>query len=286
VVSAGCYFALFRPGRVPTGSDIVVMAAAVGSEYSIGWWYARRPLRPVLSSQPGFSIWRWNDLSHGLRTAGQAFWAGRWIAITGLVSYLYIFLQSPLIGILLGNKALGEYRTAGNLINAFQAFAAMIPALLYPRMIEWHRVSPEHLWAKQMRVARLAMCFAVAGTIAIFLLAPHIYGLLYGKAFLEAAYPFALLLVARMIAVVNGIYGWGLWAQHRDGLMLRLTLVAAVVSLPMNYVLIPRFGLMGASGVSVICETLMLFATAGASRSLIRKPAIVPVVSPQTVEPG
>lgn len=284
VISAGCYFAIFRPGRMPAGSDIIVMAAAVGTEYSLGWWYARRPLRSAFLSKPGFSVWRWSELIRGLRTAGQACWAGRWIAITGLVSYLYIYLQSPLVGLLLGNKALGQYRTAGNLINAFQAFAAMIPALLYPRMIEWHRIGPAHLWAKQMRLTRVALCFFIAGALSIFFLAPHIYRLLYGPAFLPAAYPFALLLVARMIAVLNGIFGWGLWAQHRDGLMLRLTLATAIFSLPLNYYLIPHFGLLGAAGVGVICETLMLLATAGASRALLRQPTVIPAPSPKTVE--
>ena len=84
-------------------------------------------------------------------------------------------------------------------------------------------------------------------------------------------YPFALLLVARMLGVINGIFGWGLWAQNRDGLMLKLTIGGALVSLPLNFVLIPRFGLLGASGVCVICETLMLLVTVWASRTLLLK---------------
>ena len=271
VISAACYFAIFRPGRIPAGSDIVVMAAAVGVEYALGWWYACRPLRAAFASTSGFAAWRIRDFKHGLRTAGEAFWAARWVAITGLVSYLYIFLQSPLVGLLLGNEALGNYRTAGTLLNAFQAFAAMIPALLYPRMIEWHRIGPAHLWAKQMKFARVALCFFVPAALAAFLAAPHIYRLLYGPVFLSAAYPFALLLVARMLGVINGIFGWGLWAQNRDGLMLKLTIGGALVSLPLNFVLIPRFGLLGASGVCVICETLMLLVTVWASRTLLLK---------------
>ncbi len=277
LISAGCYFAFFRPGRMPAGSDIIVMAAAVAAEYTLGWWYARRPVQSALSSRRG------SDLLRGLRLAGEACWAGRWLAITGLLSYLYIFLQNPLIGILLGNEALGLYRSAGTLLNAFQAFAAMVPALLYPRMIEWHRIGPAHLWAKQMKFARVAFCFFVPGAIAAFLLAPYLYRLLYGPVFLPAAYPCALLLVARMMTVLNGIFGWGLWAQHRDGLMLRLTVGTAVISLGLNLWLIPRMGLIGAAGVCVLCETLMLFATALASRMLLRQSTKHPTDKDQTL---
>ncbi len=278
-ISAACYFAFFRPDRMPAGSDIIVMAVAVGVEYSLGWWYARRPLRKAFLSKPGFAIWRWEEMKQGLRTASQACWAGRWVAITGLVSYLYIYLQSPLVGLLLGNEALGQYRTAGTLLNAFQAFAAMIPAVLYPRMIEWHRIGPEHLWRNQMRFARVAFCFFIPGALAAFFFAPYVYKLLYGPAFLSAAYPFALLLVSKMIAVLNGIFGWGLWAQHRDGLMLRLTVATAVISLPLNFYLIPHQGLLGAAAVGVICEALMLLVTAAVSRPKPRQSTDIPSAS-------
>jgi len=285
VISAGCYFSIFRPGRMPSGSDIIVMALAVGAEYSVGWWYARRPLRSAFSSKPGISLWRSTDLLRNFRNAAHACSAGRSVAITGLVSYVYIFLQSPLIGLLLGNESLGQYRTAGTLINAFQTFAAMIPALLYPRMIEWHRIGPAHLWAKQMRFVLTASCFFIPGALAAFFSAPYIYRLLYGAAFQSAAYPFALLLVARMIGVLNGIFGWGLWAQHRDGLMLRLTVTSAILSLPLNFFFIPRLGLLGAAGVCVICETLMLLATAWASWTLLRQSTVIPAPSANAVEP-
>lgn len=269
-ISAACYFAIFRPGRMLAGSDIIVMAAAVGVEYSIGWWYARRPLNSARSEESRIPMWPRGEIIRCLRTASQACWAGRWVAVTGMVSYLYIYLQNPLVGLLLGNEALGQYRTAGTLLNAFQAFAAMVPALLYPRMIEWHRIGPAHFWAKQIRIARIVMCVFIPGSLAAFFVAPHLYRVLYGTAFLSAAYPFALLLLARMIAVLSGIFCWGLWAQHRDGLVLRLTIAAAVISLPLNFWLIPRLGLVGAAGVCVCCETMMLFATVIASHRLFR----------------
>jgi O-antigen/teichoic acid export membrane protein len=284
-ISAACYFAVFRPGRMPAGSDIIVMAAAVGVEYSLGWWYARRPLQSAHPSKPVSTVWQRSEWIRSLRSAGHACWAGRWVAITGLVSYLYLYLQSPMVGLLLGNEALGQYRTAGTLLNAFQAFAAMIPALLYPRMIEWHRIGPAHLWTQQIRFARVALCLFIPGALAAFFLAPHIYRLLYGAVFLSAAYPFALLLVSKMIAVLSGIFCWGLWAQHRDGLVLKLTAATAFLSLPLNFCLIPRLGLRGAAGVCVICEILMLLATAGASRALIRQSTAIPESGAKSVKP-
>jgi O-antigen/teichoic acid export membrane protein len=273
LVGAGCYLAFFRPGQNSAGSDIVVMAAAVGCEFTLGWWYARRPL----GSGAGFSLAhlarQWDRLLRGLRSAARGYWDGRWLAITGIVSYLYIYLQTPLVGMLLGTDHVGQYRTATTLLNGFQAFAAMIPALLYPRMIEWNRKGPDHLWQQQWRFLRVAFGFFLPGAIFAFLLAPFAYQVLYGPAFSAAAYPFAMLVVSRMLMVLNGIFGWGLWAQHRDRLFLALTLFTAVISLGLNFVLIPRLGIFGAATVCVISETLMLISTMVASRILLQQSA-------------
>jgi O-antigen/teichoic acid export membrane protein len=281
IIGASCYFLFFRPGRVAAGTDVIVMAIAVGAEFSLGWWFARRPLRSAIRPPHRSLAERGRSLLHGLRTAGQAYWVGRWLAITGIVSYLYIYLQTPLIGALLGTASLGQYRTATALLNGFQAFAAMIPALLYPKMIEWHRTSPDHLWYHQWRIMRLATCLFIPGAALAFYFAPHVYHLLYGPAFLSAAYPFAMLLISRMLMVLNGIFGWGLWAQHRDRLVLLITLATAIISLSLNFTLIPRMGLLGAATVCVISESLMLLGTIVASRMLLHRASAVAVTAPE-----
>ncbi len=271
IVGAGCYFFLFRPGRVAAGTDIIVMAGAVGAEFCLGWWFAVRPLRTASSPWPEVCAARWREFMLGLKTAGRGYWTGRWLAVTGIVSYLYIYLQSPLIGVLLGTESLGQYRTATTLLNGFQAFAAMIPALLYPKMIEWHRQGGAVLWAQQLRIVRLGICLFIPGVAAAFLFAPFLYRVLYGPAFLSAAYPFAMLLASRMLMVMSGIFGWGLWAQHRDRLVLVITLATAMISLTLNFTLIPHMGLLGAATVCVISESLMLLGTAVASRMLLHR---------------
>lgn len=269
-IGAGCYFLFFRPGQVATGSDVIVMAIAVAAEFCLGWYYALRPLGAAAGNPKPLNE-RWSAITRGLRSAASGYWAGRWLAITGIVSYLYIYLQSPLVGLLLGTESLGQYRTATTLLNGFQAFAAMIPALLYPRMIEWHRQSAAHLWSQQWRIVRLASLLFVPGALAAFYFAPHVYRLLYGPAFISAAYPFAILVVSRMLMVLNGIFAWGLWAQHRDRLVLLITLATALISLALNFMLIPRAGLLGAATVCVVCESLMLVGTLLASRFLLQR---------------
>jgi len=259
LVSSLSYFLIFRPHRIPTGADIMVMACAVGSEFSVGWWLATRPLHHKSGGNFLFSFVK--SCAASWKRAARFYLEGRWLAISGLVGYVYVFFQTPLVGSLLGTAALGQYRTSMTLINGFQAFAVMIPALLYPRMIEWNRISAEYLWQRQWQIMRVCMLFFIPGAIAAFALSPTLYKLLYGPIFLPAAYPFAMLLVSKMIVILNGIFSWGLWAQGRDRTMLALTSVAAAASLGLNFCLIPTMGIFGAATVCTISELLVLGGT-------------------------
>jgi O-antigen/teichoic acid export membrane protein len=259
IISSTSYFLIFRPHHMHTGSDIVVMACAVASEFSVGWVLAMRPLR---DPSEGFFLFSFlKSCLASWRRAARMYLDGRWLAISGVVAYIYVFFQTPLVGSLLGTAALGQYRTSLTLINGFQAFAVMVPALLYPRMIEWNRQGPEYLWQRQWQIMRVAMLFFVPGAIAGFVFSPILYKLLYGPIFLPAAYPFAMLLVSKMIVILNGIFSWGLWAQGRDRAMLTLTSIAAAASLGLNFLLIPMMGIFGAATVCMISELLILGGT-------------------------
>jgi O-antigen/teichoic acid export membrane protein len=195
------------------------------------------------------------------RRAASFYLEGRWLAISGIVGYIYVFFQTPLVGSLLGTAAVGQYRTAMTLVNGFQAFAVMVPALLYPRMIEWNRRGPDYLWQRQWQIMRVALLLFVPGVIAAFTFSPVVYRVLYGPVFLPAAFPFAMLLASKMVTVLNGIFGWGLWAQGRDRTMLTLTSVAAAASLSLNFLLIPRMGIFGAATVCLLSELIVLGGT-------------------------
>ena len=268
LVSSGSYFLIFRPHRMPAGSDIIIMACAVACEFSVGWWYATRPLRTKSSGL--FFLAFAKSCVTSWKRAARFYLDSRWLAISGIVGYIYVFFQSPLVGSLLGTAALGQYRTSMTLVNGFQAFAVMVPALLYPRMIEWNRTSPEYLWHRQWQIMRVALLFFLPGVVAAFALSPTLYKLLYGAVFLPAAYPFAMLLASKMVTVLNGIFGWGLWAQGRDRTMLALTSIAAAASLGLNFILIPYAGIFGAATVCLISELIVLGGTIYCSHRALR----------------
>ena len=243
-VATSLYVLLFRPG-VPAGSDLVVQCVALTIATAYGWYAAvnHRKLR----------LFRWEKLREIIPILAE----GRWLIANGISIYIYTSLEVPLVGWLYSLNEVGIYRTSMVLVGGVGAFIGYLPILLYPRMLEWKQVGPHFLWQNQRRVLTYFALFTLCLSFFAFLLAPLVYHYIYGPSFARGAYPFAFLLSAKMMAVMNGIMDWGMLAQRKDRAVFYIMSYVAIFSLAANLIFIPHFGAMGASIINLSSETLM-----------------------------
>ncbi len=245
LIATTIYLAVFRPGAQPAGSDLMVqnIALTVATAYA---WYAAMKHHKV-------RLFRWDKLKEIVPILAE----GRWLMANGLSIYVYTTLEVPLVGWLYSLHEVGIYRTSMVLVGGVGAFIGYLPMLLYPRMLEWKQVGPHFLWQNQKRVLTYFALFMVVLSIGAFLLAPTVYYYVYGPEFQRGAYPFAFLLTAKMMAVMNGIMDWGMLAQRKDRSVFSIMMVAAIFSVALNVLLIPHFGAIGASAVNMSSEMLL-----------------------------
>jgi O-antigen/teichoic acid export membrane protein len=242
-----------------TGSDLVLALVAGGVGLIILWRYA------------GFlCFWKliqWNRL----RNLGADVQGGLWLYLTGIVVYIYVGFQVPLVGYLVSVQELGLYRVAISLCTGFNSFLVMIPTLLYPRFIVWKTESPEKLWIFQKRIAWMVSGIGIFVVGAAFIFSPTVFPIAYGAVFGPAAIPFALLMTAKVIAVLNGVFAWGLWSLGRDRTMFVIMMGGALVSVLLNIMFIPRYGMNAAAIVNIISECLILGGTLFLSSRINRR---------------
>ena len=248
IVTTSLSLLFLRPGAVP-GSDMVLAAIAGIASCAIMWRCAGEAqfwnyLRPVKISR-----------------AWSLFAQSRIVYITGIIIYLYTQFELPLVGYLHSVEELGLYRSAHGLKMTVWTFLSIIPMLLYPRFLEWHKVSPALLYENQWKIFRYMVLGALALTGAAFALSPFVYPLIFGMEFARAAMPFAMLVGSLCIILLNNVFAYGLWSQGKDRAMLAISVVGAVLSLILNFVAIPKFGMMGAAVVNVVVEIVILALT-------------------------
>ena len=89
-------------------------------------------------------------------------------------------------------------------------------------------------------------------------LAPAVIELAGGADFEDAATPLRILLVAGALAWVNGVFGFALIAKERQASALWLNVCALTFNVGLNFLLVPRYGIVAAAAVTVASEVLIL----------------------------
>ena len=246
LASSALAFAFARPG-FPAGADLVFLLAGAVVSFFLGWRAAwGSGWLPPLA---------WREVSHVWSSVRE----GGWFFATALVTYFYAFVDLPLVGWLVSLPEFGKYRTAVLLAGGLQQFLGIVPVLLYPRFIAWHQEGGDLLWRRQKRIAALLAAAVLPCVVLLFCFVRPAYRLLYGPAFADAAYPFALLFTSWLAVLLNGIFAWGLWAMHREKeFFLLVMLPIAVVGFGLDLWLIPRFGMTAAAAINLANQLLVL----------------------------
>ena len=245
LITTTLYFTFFRPG-MSAGADLVVQDIGLTIAMAMAWSTALNGRK--------IRLFRWEKLWQIFPIIRE----GRWLIATGCAVYIFTALDLPLVGWLYSLKEVGIYRTSIILVGGIGAFTGYLPMLLYPRMLEWNAVGPRTLWENQKKVLTYFGLFSLCMTLGAFLFGPLGYHYIYGPAFEKGAYPFAFLLGAKLIAVMNGILGWGLVAQKKERSLFFSMVYVAMFSLGANLIFIPYFGALGASTINMLSEVLMI----------------------------
>ena len=182
--------------------------------------------------------------------------AGKWFAI-GLPLLAIIMAQelmNQLEVLLLGSLA--DARSAG-LFSAAWRLASLLPFALQalatvgaPMIASaYHRNRPDEMHRVAKLNARLGFAFALLAGLALVVGGRWLLGI-FGPEF-TAAYPALLvLLLGGLVNASTGVVAYLMTLTGRERPALAIFVAALAVSLSLNLVLIPRFGIIGAAVAS------------------------------------
>lgn len=260
VVTLAGYAIWLRPNA--TASDLLlVMAASQCIVAVISWGYCLGD-----GYSPRVSFTEYKRFFPVMRR-------GKWLFATGIFSSAYVYMAAPLLVGLSSEKDAGHYRGAEQLVGAITPFFQVIGTIMYPKFVTLASADPSRIWHTQLAWFRMLLIVSVAiMTVSVLLCRPLIH-LALGEAYAESAVPFSILLFARIINLLAGVFLWSLYARGFDKLLFGIIVVCAVSSLALNIFLIPKFGVVGAAFVSVFGESLIFCAVYLVCRHIaFRKP--------------
>jgi O-antigen/teichoic acid export membrane protein len=268
IILGTVYLALIRQGTA-TGTDLLLQGVIALLVSIAGWWL-------VLRQWPG--AW-FQNLRFDLRAALAIFRRGQWLFLCGITIYIYTTVEQPLLGWLTSLDELGIYRVATLAAGAGAIVTGVVQQLLFPRLVDLYNEDRRRLWQFQKRLCLRSSGFLAGGLLlgsaAIWYLLP----LIVGASYAPARGPAIILLTAKALVFLNGIFGWGLWANAaNDKSMALVMLSVAALSLSCNILLLPRFGMHAAAWINLASETMILIATAAMCKARFSPSPTRPVV--------
>jgi O-antigen/teichoic acid export membrane protein len=250
IVTSGFYILTFHP-RMPLGSDLLVSVsvALVVSVASLLLVFGRLKIASAKEIYPKLISWIMN-----LR--GMLFYSWRYwlIAIT-----VFIYSGFPLILIshYKGDYEAGIFRAAFMMAAALELFFGSFNSLLLPKFVKLKKDSPANLWHTQTLLLKLYLIIGIGiGALAV-LIAPLLLIQFLGHDYLRSIQIFQILVIGRVIVFIGQIYALGIIALHLDREFMWASILGAVLSLSINFLVVPVYGIYGAAWAIVLSELLV-----------------------------
>jgi O-antigen/teichoic acid export membrane protein len=234
VVSLAIIFGAWSAG---TGFSLLIAAAEFRR---LGWHRSRHV--PI----------NWGWIGHGIVVAGPF--------LISALSYRAIELADRyIIHFLVDNTAVGVYSFYGTLANVIPAIVgAAVSSILVPRIIRAYQTGNAADYHSQYRrLTVMTVGIVVASIPAVFLAIAALQPYLGKQEYVRELPTCAVLLLSTAVSIVAQIPGVALYARKDDIALLIAVLIGAGTNIPLNFLLIPQFGIVGAAWATALSYASM-----------------------------
>lgn len=164
-----------------------------------------------------------------------------------------------IIGKLLDQKEVGLYSAASKTIEIGTLFAVIVCLSLYPAILNSKKTDPA-IYAKRMAMLNRLLTAGGGGlTALVFAFAEPITLLLFGNEFVQSANILRILSFNILFVSFGQVsFRWYL-SENLQTLMMYKTILAVVFNIVLNFLLIPRMGILGSAFGSILTSLIFHF---------------------------
>jgi len=161
-----------------------------------------------------------------------------------LINGLSFQIAQALVVGLLSPAAMGLYTVALSMTRMLTMFEDSVAVVLLPKAIA---LSRDEIITLTGRAARLTGLLTIVCAVFLMFAGPVLLGLLYGSEFLGSVPAFRILLIEIVIHSIIGVLAQAFMAIGQPGIVTLLQGVGLGFTVPLMLVLIPKYGIFGAS---------------------------------------
>lgn len=171
---------------------------------------------------------------------------------------LYMRIDQVMIKDMLGSVALGYYSSAVRISEAFYFIPMILTSSLFPAIVN-AKIKDHGLYAERMKkLFSILFWTAFLIAVAVTLTAKFLVGVLYGQQYLSAVQVLTVHVWVSIFAFLGvGVSKWMINENLQVYFMI-YTAIGAAVNILLNFLLIPRYGIVGSAFATVISQFVVV----------------------------
>lgn len=197
-----------------------------------------------------------------LNSCFKEIWDSRLVFFSTIIFSFYTTANIIILGVFAPPKIIAYYTTAVSLINIIQSVINVpISSSLYPYIGKAFADGREIGLEKLKRIVSLIFYFTLAACIFIFVFAPVLVKIIYGSQFENAIISVRILSVLPILSSLSGTMGVQVMLNlGMDLKFLRITTIAAICSIIMNFLFSYYYSYIGSSVAYLLTEIFIVIA--------------------------
>ena len=185
-----------------------------------------------------------------------------WPLLISAVSItIYMKIDQIMLGQMIGDEAVGVYSAALRISEVWYFIPIMIVASVFPAILKAKKVSEEQYYKRLQKLYDLMVLISVGVAVPMSFLSTPIVTLLFGEAYHGAGTILAIHIWSMIFVSLGVASGKWFLTENRQMLSLQRTGIGVIVNIFFNFLLIPKFGGIGAAFSTLVAQiaTCLLF---------------------------
>ena len=175
--------------------------------------------------------------------------------VSGLMVAIYGQMDKIMIGKMMTDTDVGYYTTAATISAMWIFIPNAIIQSFRPGIMECKHKGLEREYQKKLQQLYFGIIwFCLGMSLVITVLSKYIVGILFGNAYLGAVYPLQIIVWCETFAVIGTARGIWILSENKNKYVKYYLAIGAVVNLILNFILIPKMGIIGAAIATLITQ--------------------------------
>ncbi len=267
--------------QISTVSVSALRLLGVALSFNITWFVWMIVLEAIISSvmlvvyyklnKQHIKLWKYD------KTIANAFFAELWpVILSGFFVALYLRIDQLMIFKMMDAKALGIYAAAIKLCEPFYVVASLLCTSLFPAIVTGLEISKTEYQHRLQRLFNILTWLAIGTSVFIHFIAP--FNFIYGTAFTGTDNILQVYFWASVFVFQGIVAGQAYAAEKKQLYGTIYTAAGALINIVLNYILIPKMGVMGAAVSTLIaysCSSVILNAMFKSTRPIFKQQLLV-----------